>query len=356
MVDEASLISSALGNWQPRFVVAGVEIDDLLGEIIPSSTHWREWYRAWCRVGEKHESLGNQALMEGNEISAGEAFARAAVYYHFSQFTLPRYPDLKKEGTFKKVEAYKKAAPRLVPYARRVEIPFEGKSMPAYLRMPPHVVRPPVVLLLPGADSCKEEFMTLEAHFLKRGMATLSVDGPGQGETRYRMPLRPDYERAVSAVIDYLEDQPYLDSTEIGVCGISLGGTFAIRAGAHDSRVKAVVDVAGFYHIHDWDQLGPLLKETLIFLFDALSEEDAREKASTIDLRDVITKIRCPMLIIHGVLDRIVPVEEARILYEKARCEKELVLYPEGNHVCNNIPYKYRPRMADWLRSKLLKR
>jgi hypothetical protein len=28
-------------------------------------------------------------------------------------------------------------------------------------------------------------------------------------------------------------------------------------------------------------------------------------------------------------------------------------MYPDGNHVCNNIPYKYRPLMADWLHERL---
>ena len=28
-------------------------------------------------------------------------------------------------------------------------------------------------------------------------------------------------------------------------------------------------------------------------------------------------------------------------------------MWDEGNHVCNNIPYKYRPLTADWLAEKL---
>ena len=31
----------------------------------------------------------------------------------------------------------------------------------------------------------------------------------------------------------------------------------------------------------------------------------------------------------------------------------EWVLFDDGNHVCNNIPYKYRPLVADWMRAKL---
>jgi hypothetical protein len=28
-------------------------------------------------------------------------------------------------------------------------------------------------------------------------------------------------------------------------------------------------------------------------------------------------------------------------------------MFEDGNHVCNNIPYKHRPQQADWMRSKL---
>jgi 2,6-dihydroxypseudooxynicotine hydrolase len=72
-------------------------------------------------------------------------------------------------------------------------------------------------------------------------------------------------------------------------------------------------------------------------------------------LRDALTELRCPLLIIHGALDSIVPVEETCTMYEKARCEKELIIYPEGNPVCDNLSYKYRPLAADWIKSKIFK-
>lgn len=353
MSDEEKLISIAVANWQPRFLAAGVDVSDLSKDIIPKASNWQEWYKAWCEVGARHEAIGEEALKGGNDYTAGQAFAKAAVYYHFSQFTLAKYPDLKKEGTTRKIEVYKKAAPRLLPYARRIEIPFEGEIIPAYLRVPFSVVKPPVVLLIPGADSVKEEFRTLEEVLLIRGMATLSMDGPGQGEMRYHMLMRPDYNKAVSAVIDFLNTQPYLDSGRIAGVGISMGGTFIMKAAAEDNRIKAAVDIAGPYHIDYWDQCGPILKETITFLFDAKSEEEAQEKAYSIDIREAMPKVKCPILIVHGQLDRIVPLEDANKMYQNAECEKELLVYPEGNHVCNNIVYKYRPYVGDWVKQKL---
>ena len=65
------------------------------------------------------------------------------------------------------------------------------------LRRPAGADRPPLVLLIPGLDSTKEEFFRLEELFLARGMATLSIDGPGQGEGATTVPIRHDYEVAV---------------------------------------------------------------------------------------------------------------------------------------------------------------
>jgi hypothetical protein len=64
---------------------------------------------------------------------------------------------------------------------------------------------------LTGLDSTKEEFYAWESVFLARGMATLSVDGPGQGETGFAMNIRFDYEVAVAAMLDEVAGRAELD-------------------------------------------------------------------------------------------------------------------------------------------------
>ena len=69
-------------------------------------------------------------------------------------------------------------------------------------------------------------------------------------------------------------------------------------------------------------------------------------------LRGILAKVTCPLLVVHGAKDRLFPPEQAeRIAREAPRAT--LLMYPDGNHVCNNIPYKYRPAMADWMREQL---
>src|SRR5919199_3307750 len=111
--------------------------------------------------------------------------------------------------------------------------------MPAYLRLPPDTHRPPVVVIISGVDSVKEEHKTMEDGFLERGLATFSFDGPGQGETWFELGMIVDFERATSAVIDYVGQLEAVGAERLGVFGPSMGGYLAPRSAARDARIKA---------------------------------------------------------------------------------------------------------------------
>ena len=103
------------------------------------------------------------------------------------------------------------------------------------------------MVLLPGADSTKEELYGQAEHLLRRGLAAFPFDGPGHGLVSFRLKLRPDEEVAVSAVLDHLLTRGDVDAQRVGVLGISYGGLFAIRAAAVDARVKAAVSMSSWY-------------------------------------------------------------------------------------------------------------
>ena len=65
----------------------------------------------------------------------------------------------------------------------------------------------PVLIMAPGLDSTKEEIHAYEEPFLARGIAVLAIDGPGQGEAEYDIPICGDYERAATAVVDWIEKE-----------------------------------------------------------------------------------------------------------------------------------------------------
>ncbi len=346
-------VQSAIDNWAPRFISQGVDYNDFFSTT-RRVERWDDWCKEWCATGDKHAELGRQALEAGRGASAGEAYIAAALCYHFAKFMFQDHHDEYMAVGRKSIEAFAKGLRLLDPSGERIEIPFEGARLFGTLRRPEEADKPALVLLIPGLDSTKEEFFYWEEVFLKRGMATFSLEGPGQGECGYEMPIRPDYEKAVAWAIDHLSRRKDMDMQRIGMAGVSLGGFYSERAAAFEPKVKAVVGNCGPWDWSEcWASLPRLSKDAFIYHSGSRDEAEAMEKAKELTLEGAAQKIRQPLLIIHGKRDRLIPWEQAHKIVQAVGKNAELVMYEEGNHVCNNIPYKYRPLTADWLKEKL---
>jgi hypothetical protein len=205
-----ALIASAIAHWGPRFVANGVSLTDF-EEVTASIAGWNDWCKAWSARAAVHEDMGREALAAGKHLSAGEHLQRAGVYYHFAKFLFVHDVAQMKAAHMKAVECRHLALSHLVPAGERVAIPFEGRTLAGILRKPTgtgtrsgEVPRPPVLVMVCGLDSCKEETAAYEQPFLDRGIATLVFDGPGQGEAEYDFPIRGNYETAVTAVVDFV--------------------------------------------------------------------------------------------------------------------------------------------------------
>ncbi len=167
------------------------------------------------------------------------------------------------------------------------------------------------------------------------------------------MPIRADYEVAVSAMLDAVSRVEGLDLERVGAAGVSLGGYYVVRAAAFEPRLKAVAGVSGPYDMAArWDTMPSLTRETFTHHSGATDEIEGRRLAGQINLAGVAEQVRQPCLVVTGRLDRIVPWEQTQRIAEDAP-NSEWVLYEEGTHVCNNIPFKYRPLVADWMRDQL---
>ena len=340
-------VEAAISNWAPRFVSQGVDFNDFR-RTTERLERWEDWLGAWVENGELHQGLAEEAEAAGNTITAGEAWVRAALSYHFAKFVWHVDEERNREATERAKAAIYAAHRCLDPAAERVEIPFEDGTLVGNLRRPRDVDGAPLVLLLPGLDSTKEEFFNWEEVFLRRDLATFSLDGPGQGESGFATHISPDYEAAVAAALDVLAwDGP------VGACGVSLGGYYAPRAAAREPRLAAVAGVSGAFNFGEcWEHLPGLTREAFQHHSGAADEDEARAKAFELDLGPVIADLDRPALMVTGKLDRLIPWEQTKRIADEAR-QGRFVLYEEGNHVCNNIPYKYRPLVADWLGGEL---
>jgi 2,6-dihydroxypseudooxynicotine hydrolase len=315
---------------------------------------WEDWCSAWSAAGQIHEDLGREALSEGRTRSAGSHLSTAAVYYHFGKFLFVEFPDEMRAAHERAVACLNDALPYLDPAGERIEIPFEGSRMVGILRRPAGAGPHPVVVMVPGLDSTKEEFRSTEALFLERGLATFSVDGPGQGEAEYDLPIRGDWEVPGQAIVDAVAAQPGIDPERIGVWGVSLGGYYSPRLASGVEQIRACVSLAGPYNFGEcWDQLPLLTRTAFTARSFSTDQEEGRQRALQLDLSKAAAQIRVPLLVVAGKQDRLIPWQHAERLVAEAGGPTELIMLEDGNHGNMNVAAKHRYKTADWMARQL---
>jgi dienelactone hydrolase len=346
-------VEAAISHWAPRFVVNGVPLTDFQ-EVTAGVERWEDWCRAWSARAAVHEELGHKAYAEGFRLSAGEHWTRAAVCYHFGKFLFVNDMGEMKAAHAKAVECRNRALPLLKPPGERVAIPYEGKHLYGNLRKPAGADKAPVVVMCMGLDSAKEEMDDYENRFLRRGLATLAFDGPGQGEAEYDFPICPEYEKPVAAVIDYLKTRSDIDLQRVGIWGVSLGGYYAPRAACFEKRIKACVALSGPYERGSSFEGRPVINvEAFRVRSHSANLEEAGKVSARMTLRGHAKGIRCPIYIVAGTRDRLTSPEDARRLAAEVSGPCVLSVIEGGNHVVNNLWYQYRDQTADWMATQL---
>jgi 2,6-dihydroxypseudooxynicotine hydrolase len=252
------------------------------------------------------------------------------------------------------LRCYAKASKDLPRPMERLEIPYRGKKIYGYLRRPEGVTQPPVAILLPGLDACKEELHEWSEPFLDRGIATVTLDGPGQGEAAADFPITTSWGPVMAAVIDVLGTRKDVNANNVGVVGQSLGAFYAPLSAAQEPRLKACVSNCGPFNFGPVLPKMPDVSQDLFRIRSHLATRaEALAYAHQLTMENEAQKIACPLLIVFGAGDRIIPVSEGDLLAKAVKGKVDLVIYEEGNHVCFNIPYRFRPLTADWMAEKL---
>jgi 2,6-dihydroxypseudooxynicotine hydrolase len=345
-------VEAAIEHWASRLIQNGVDYNDFVRTTARIET-WEQWLAEWNRTADEHEEYALESERAGRGRTAGEAWLRAAVCRHFAKFVWTLDSQLAAEATHRSVEAMRRAHRHLDPTAERIEARLDGARVVANLRRPPGARRPPLVVLIAGLDSTKEEFFFLEQAYLARGMATLSIDGPGQGETGLKLPIRPDFEAGVAPLLDAVAGRPDIDHDRTGAMGVSLGGYYAPRVAAFEPRIKAMVGLSGpFCFGETWEGLPPMTRQTFAVKAGVSTDDEARERAMAFDLSGVCERIEVPALYVTGELDRLIPPQQTERQANRTP-GGEFICYPDGNHGCSNMPCRARPAIADWMRERL---
>jgi dienelactone hydrolase len=346
-------LQAVIANWYPRFLangLDGLQVRATLSRI----QRWDQWAPEWTASARELQERGEAALVAGHPVTAGEHLQRAALTLQFAQFVLTEDVEQRASIHRRQIELYRRAAPLLQPPAEAVSMPFDETPVPGYLRRPAGVERPPVVILIPGLESTKEQFSTFEPYFLARGMATLSMEGPGQGEMWYRRPFSDsDYQRAFSAVVGYVRSLDGLDTRRLALVGTSFGGYLCLKCAPLVEGLAGVVEIAGPFDLSHFDQMQPVVQDGFMHLVHADDLATAKRRLADVSLEGALDGVRAPVLVVHGGRDTVIPPAEAKRIAAALGDRAQVWLEPEGNHSCNNLFSVVRPAIADWVGDRL---
>ncbi|MFF6914112.1 alpha/beta fold hydrolase [Streptomyces sp. NPDC012466] len=313
----------AAAQWT-RATGAGVDPHEYrrVTDGLTSVTDWGPSFRA---TGRAYLQRAEDA---GSPLSAGEYLLTAARWFHLA--TLAPYAEAPRAAV-EADHALSRAFAVLEPGARRVS----GDGFTGWLRGPADGRG--TVVVVPGLDSAKEEFLDLASALLARGLAVFAMDGPGQGVLAAATSLRPDYERVVGRVVDAL------GVARVGIVGLSLGGYFAARTAALEPRVAAVATVSGPFRL-DWEELPPPVRD--IMIRRAGGADAARDFAHHVDLAGLAPRIAAPLLVVDGGRDVIPGVTNGASLARLAPLGGYLSV-PHGDHLLGNARPDWLPHLGD---------
>lgn len=321
------------------------------------------WRREWLVVADANQARGDAERAKGHIRTAMNCWLRAAGYYRQAEFWL-EWDDPRRLMTFSKMEACtSKFLTGLNPPGEIVHIPYEnGTSLSGYFLRAPFDTGPqPCLIAMGGLDSIKDEMWAMQGHScLQRGISVLMIDGPGQGSAlhRYKLLTRYDYEVPVSACVDYLETRADVRHDQIAVCGSSLGGYYAARAGSFEHRLAGTISHGATWSVaKSWEGADEDhgMATHIRAIFGAKTVKEALEKAKPFTLDGVLENMKCPYLIVHGGFD-VLGVRQATQTYEYAKSKGVDVTFrllteeeTGAEHCQHDNPTLGQEIMADWL-------
>jgi len=105
--------------------------------------------------------------------------------------------------------------------------------------------------------------------------------------------------------------------------------------------------------VHSSVYIEELTREAFRVRSHCATQADAKRNAATLTLEGVASRIACPMFIVTGKLDRVVPWRDAERLAREVKGPCDLLVIEDGGHVANNRGYRWRPQSADWMAERL---
>ena len=326
-----------------------------------------EWAAAWSAIGDRYNNRAKSEEAAGNKDAARDDYFWAFKYYTAARWPVPNSMG-KQKAYLAALAAFRSYGKYLDPPLEIIHIPFEGKELTGYLRLPKDARPAPLVFMINGTDSRKEDEIQGRDQLFRSGIGVVTIDAPGTGES----PIKADIgsERMFSRVLDYLATRPEVDSKRIVAWGVSYGGHWSANiAYVERARLRGAVVQGGpvhDYYTPEWQKKSLGTPEYLFDLFaaraavygvESVDEMLTYETRLSLKTQGFLGQPSCPMLVLNGEKDTQVPISDLYMLMQSGGSAKWSWVNPDGGHTGRSQEWP-NSRIADevvtpWVKARL---
>jgi esterase FrsA len=316
-----------------------------------------EWAAGFMHVADRYFNEA-KSLEKSDPTKANADYIRAWRLYSFGRWPIPASPG-KQRSYEKALESFLDHAKFFDPPLEVVRIPFDGKEIIGYLRLPKDAKGPvPLVIAVNGLDSRKEDLTESFSAILPFGIGYLAVDGPGTGQNPIKVSETAD--RMLSRVLDYVQSRPEIDKNRIAMHGVSWGAYWATKMAIveHERLRGCSAQSPPVNKFFQKDFLMNSLMGNREYLFDQVPAlmsilQDVHTLEEMGDYLPKLSLVRegllgkqmAPMLILAGVLDTQVPIDDEYLLLSNGDVPKEAWINPHGGHLGRQVGVWPDPRI-----------
>ena len=336
-------VTELAAGSRSRAVAAGIDGYEF-DEVVASIAAIEEWPPSFRLAATRHLTAGQAAEAAGRRETATERYRAAATWFYFAQ----AWPTAEAQGYLDAAEAQWRA----LVTADEGAVRLRGENFRGVLRRPVEpVTSDTLAVLVSGLDGAKEEQLAVSDALLARGVSTLAIDGPAQGELTTVLPFPEHFAGVVSEALDRLQDvEPSWRPSAIGIWGSSLGGHYTMATLGREPRLRAGVVVSGFAKA-SWDSMGPYVRS--LAELRAGGKEAARDFANGLDAEDDVKRITAPVFIVDGGEDPLVNGDFTGAWMAEQIPDATRRLIEQGDHNVANARWLWLTDAADWMAEQL---
>ena len=284
------------------------------------------WYDAWTATAKRNVA---RAEATRDRVSKGLAYLRAHNYWRTAEFLLQPEDSRRPSAWTAQVEAFDRGLEALGIAHERSSVAYEKGALRAiFYPGPTGWETKPLIVFVGGQDSTLEElYFELVPAAYRRGYGVLTYEGPGQGAAlrEHGLFFTPEWEKPNAAIFDaYIGTHGKPPS--IVLIGMSMGGYFAPRASAFESRIDGVVSFDVCYDFAEVVRRGVTLARDpptsdsslaagLItnskWTWGVQTLDEILESSLAYRLADIAGRISCDVLVLAGTDDEGIPLAQA---------------------------------------------